>query len=54
MTSSLVSIYFDIPQLGHTKKTVENVRLLIERLPNFDFFEKDLGIVSPSHFVFNF
>ena len=44
MVCSLVSIYFDNPQL----------RIYIQRLLNFDFLEKGLGIVSPPYFVYEF
>ena len=46
----LVSIRFNIPLLGiQQKQTVQNLRLLIER-----YTQTSLGLVSTSHFVYNF
>ena len=42
MVKTLVLMYFDSPSLGHTIKT-QTVDML-----NFNFFEKDLGVVSDS------
>ena len=49
--SSLVSIYFDSPQHGHTIKT-NCIKLSIRSI--LIFSENALGLVSPSHFVYDF
>ena len=48
MLCSLVSVYFDSPQLGlQYKQTAWNLRLFIQRYAS-------LEVVSPSHFVYDF
>ena len=50
-----VSIYFGSPRFGHTiKANCNNKFLLIQRLLNLDFFEKDLELVSPLRSVYNY
>ena len=49
---SLVSIYWDIPHLVCNKTKLHKALGYWSReMLNFDFLEKSLGIVSPSHFV---
>ena len=50
-SGSLVSIYFDSPQHGHTIKT-NCIKLQIRSI--LIFSENALGLVSPSHFVYDF
>ena len=59
MVSTLVSICFTSPRLGHTIKT--NCMKLQTVDPdfdfdflNFDFLKKGLGLVSPIYFVYDF
>ena len=55
---SLVSIYFDSPQLGikqnETENENENLDYWSRDMLNFNFSEKGLGLVSPPHFVYDF
>ena len=51
MVCSLVSIYFDNPQLGQTIKTLD---YWSRDMLNFNISEKGLGLVSPPHFVYDF
>ena len=52
MFSTVVSIYFVSPQLGHAIKA--NFRVSIQRYAQFWFFRKGLGLAPPPHFVFNY
>ena len=54
MVCVLVSIYVDSPRLGHTIKTNCIKRETADLKISFDILEKRLGLVSLSHFVFNF
>ena len=56
MVYSLVSITFDSPQHGkQLKQNIWNFKILRSRdMLNFDFIEKNLGIVSLPHFVYDF
>ena len=55
MVRSLASITFDSPQLGkQLQQNIKNFIILTQRIFNFDFVEKELGIVSLSHFVHDF
>ena len=55
MASSLVWIYLYSPQLGiQLKKMCKSLDCWSIDMLNFDFLEKNLGIVSPSYFVFDF
>ena len=55
MVRSLASITFDSPQLGkQLQQNIKNFIILTQRIFNFDFVEKGLGIVSLSHFVHDF
>ena len=53
--SSLVSIYFDSHQLGHTVKIklCKNLYYWSREKLNFDFLERGLEIVSPPSFVYD-
>ena len=52
---SLISIYFDSSQLAINKKKLCNtLDYWFRDMPNFNFPGKGLGLVSPSHFVYNF
>ena len=52
---SLVSISFENPQLGMQKnKLCKNLSYGSRDMLKFDFLEKDLGIVSSPHFVYDF
>ena len=57
LVGSLVSIYFDRPQVGIQKKKKKLYKTLDYRsivMSNFEYVEKGLGIVSPPHFVYDF
>ena len=60
MVSSLLSVYIDSPQFSHDKKKTEelkkkkNLDYWLKDVINFEFLEKDLGIVSPQQFVYDF
>ena len=55
MLCSLVSLYSESPQLGIQKnKLYETSEYWCRDKLNFDLLEKGLGIVSPSHFVYDF
>ena len=55
MASSSVSITFDSPQLGKQLKQIyKNLEYWCRYMLNFEFLEKDLGIVSLPHFVYGF
>ena len=55
MVCSLVSISFENPQLGIQKnKLCKNLSYGSRDMLKFDFLEKDLGIVSSPHFVYDF
>ena len=55
MDCSLVSIYFNSPQLKIKKKKNYKISDYWSRdMLNFNFPEKDLGLVSPPHFVYDF
>ena len=55
MVCSLISIYFDNPQLDiQQNQTVQHFRLMIHRYAQIDFLEKDLRIVSALRFVYDF
>ena len=55
MVRSLASITFDSPQLGkQLQQNIKNFIILTQRIFNFDFVEKGLGIVSLPHFVHDF
>ena len=52
---SLVSIYFDSPQMPYNKKRLYKTLDLWSRdMVDFNFSEKGLGPVSPRHFVYDF
>ena len=55
MVSLLVSIYFGIsPRLGHTvKANCIKFQIVDPKICPF-FLEKDLGLVSPTHFAYGF
>ena len=52
MVRNLVSIALDLHV--QQKQTVQNFRLLSCRYAQFYFLEKGPGLVSSSHFVYNF
>ena len=55
MVSTLVSIYFGSPQLVHTvKSNCIKFEATDPEMLNFDFLEKDLRLVYPPHFVYDF
>ena len=49
---SLISIYFDSPQLAY--KLYKTLDYWSRDVLNFNFSEKGLGLVSPPHFVYDF
>ena len=55
MVSTLISIYFGSPRLLHTVKSncIKFEGTDLEML-NFDFLGKDLRLVYPHHFVYDF
>ena len=54
MFCSLVSVTFDWPELGNQNKIYKILEYWSWDQLNFDFLEKGLGIVSLSHFVYDF
>ena len=55
VVSSLVSIYFDSPQLRiHKNKLCKTLNYWSRDMFNFSFPDKSLGLVSPPYFVYNF
>ena len=54
MICSLVSITFGNPQLGKQNKIYKTLEYWSRDMLNFNFLEKDLGIVSLPHFVYDF
>ena len=55
MVSTIVSIYFDSPQLAHTTKAnyETSYRYSIDML-NFYYLKMSLILVSPPHFLHDF
>ena len=54
MVCSLVSIFFDSPQLGNENKLYKTLEYRSRDMLNSDFLVQCLRIVSPPHFVFDF
>ena len=55
MVGSLISIYFDSPQLGiQWNKLCKTLDYWSRDMLNFDFLQKGLGLVSPPHFRYDF
>ena len=54
MVCSLVSIFFDSPQLGNENKLHKTLEYRSRDMLNSDFLVQCLRIVSPPHFVFDF
>ena len=55
MICSLVSTYFDTLNLGFTKnKLKKTLGYSFRDMLNFNFPKKDLGLVSPPHFLYDF
>ena len=55
MVCSLVSIYFDSPNLAYNQnKMLKTLDYWSIDMLNFYFLEKGLGIVSPPHFMYDF
>ena len=56
MVFRLFSVYFDIPLISIQKKqTVLKFKVIDPEIYSISIFlEKDLGIVSPPHFVYDF
>ena len=55
MVCSLVSKYFDSPQLGIQKNNLYKTLYYLSRdMLIFDFLQKGLGSMSPPHFVYDF
>ena len=55
MVGRSVSIYFESPRLGHRiKPNCIKLYTVNPNMLNFTFFEKRLGLVPSTHFVYGF